>query len=504
MTVTSAAPTGAYRAPHWHDALLLALPARLVRPASRRWIARLPLVLTAVVLAVLALRLRNGASADEALAVTTGRDVIGQWIAQAPAGVPVEALPGAPFLYPVLAAALDSVGGLLLVRAFGLACVVAAMVLLSGAVAARFPHRAGVLTAVAFALSAPVVFVAGLGTADAVALAGLAAALWAIAARGGAASALGAGALLALVPVLLHSTALLVPLVLVAGAALAGAGALRRTALVGGTAVLLTGVVHLLGAGPGTRAWTDLLGNVPLSPHPWTGLVGWVVLDIGVLVLLAGAGAVRLAGTGRTNAVLAAALLAGSALIPAAQLWTGSAVAFDRNLAYSALFLAPLAGLALNRLSRGTWRLGPVLLILPVLVLFGFSRSGAVYAAWPDVRPVVAEILADPAAGSYLASGTAAEALEFYTFDQPAVQWADTYGLYARGEDAVRVAIEDLEYEAIVLHSASTGSPAEDAMEEVILTALHDNYTDYELVAAIPASGVADADVWLLYRQVAR
>ncbi|MGY2066381.1 hypothetical protein [Blastococcus sp. SYSU DS0619] len=520
MTVTTEAPTGAYRAPHWHDALLQSLPDRLLHPRSRRWIAGLPMTLLAVVLAGLALRLRNGASADEALAVNAGREQIAQWVTQASAGVPDVSLPGAPFLYPVLAAALDSVGGLFLVRAVGLACVVAAMVLLAGAVAVRFSHRTGVLAAAAFALSAPVVFVAGLGTADAVALAGLAAALWAIAARRGTASALAAGALLALVPVLEYSTALLAPVVLAAGAAMTsggaarrtgmhrrtgaprGTGALRRTAVVGGTAVLLAGALHLLGAGPAARAWTDLFGNAPLSPHPWSGLVGWLVLDIGILVALAGAGAVVLLRTGRPNALLAVVLLAGSALFPAAQLWTGSAVAFDRNLAYSALFLAPLAGLALTRMSRGTWRLGPVLLILPVLVLFGVSRSGAVYAAWPDVRSVVAEILDDPAPGSYLASGTAAEALEYYTNDQPAVHWADTYGLYARGEDAVRVAVEDLHFEAIVLHSASTGSPPEDAMEGVVLQALHDNYTDYELVATIPASGVADADMWLVYRQV--
>ncbi|MCF6745186.1 hypothetical protein E9529_13060 [Blastococcus sp. KM273128] len=504
MTLTAAAPAETYRAPHWHDALWRSLPGRLGHPRARRWVTRLPMLLLGAVLAALSLRLRNGASADEALAVNAGRDLITQWVTGAPAAAHGDLLPGAPFLHPVLVAALDSLGGLFLVRAAGLACVLAAMGLLAGAVAARAGHRAGVFSAAAFALSAPVVLVGGLGTADAVALLGLATALWAIAARRGPASALAAGGLLALVPVVQYSTAVLVPVVLVAGAALAGAGGLRRSALAGGTAVLLTGAVHLLGAGPGARAWSDLLGAAPPSPQAWTTSAGWLLLDVGLLAALAVVAAVRLAGTGGRDAVLAAALLTGSAVFPAAQLWTGSAVAFDRHLAFSVLFLAPLAGLALTRMSRGVWRLGPVLLVLPVLVLFGVSRSGTVYAAWPDVRPVVAELLADPVPGSYLASGTAAEALAYHLGDQPGVRWADTYGLYARGEDAVRVAVEDLHYSTIVLHSASTGSPAEDALEDVVQTALHDNYTAYELVAAIPASGVADADVWLVYRQVAR
>ena len=179
-------------------------------------------------------------------------------------------------------------------------------------------------------------------------------------------------------------------------------------------------------------------------------------------------------------------------------------MAFDQHLAYSALFLAPLAGFALARLSRRTWRLGPILLLLPVLVLFGASRSGAMYSTWADVRPVADAILADPRPGLYLASGTAAEPLEYYTAGLPAVRWEDPYSLYARGDDAVRVAVEDLLYETIVLHTASTGSAVEDAREAAVLKALHDNSTDYELVATVPASDAADADTWLVYRQVAR
>ena len=188
------------------------------------------------------------------------------------------------------------------------------------------------------------------------------------------------------------------------------------------------------------RSTSSIAGDAS-SPLPRTVLAGWLVLDVGILVVIALAGAVALILNGRRNALLAAVLLGGGALLPASQLWAGEAAAFNQHLAYSALFLAPLAGIALTRLSRRTWRLGPILLLLPVLLLFGVSRSGALYSTWADVRPVVAEILADPRPGLYLAGGPAAEPLEYYTAGLSAVAWEDTYGLYAQGDDAIRVAV---------------------------------------------------------------
>jgi len=502
VSVSTAVPTGSYRAPHWQDALLLGLPARWTGARTRWWIRHLPMTLVLLLFAVLVLRLRNGASVDEALAINTGRDVIGHWITGAAATVPGGSLPGSPYAYPVLAAALDSVGGLFLVRAFGLGCVVLAAVLLQAATAARWPRRAGVLAAVVFALAGPVMFLAGLGTSDSVVLAMLAAALWLCATRRGMPSALAAGALLALVPVVDHVGGVLVPFVVLAGVLMTTGDPVRRAALVGLTTVTLTGTLLLLGAG-GT-AWTAVFAGDPSSPVARTALAGWLVLDVGLLVVIALAGAVALFLNGRRNALLAAVLLVGGALLPVTQLWAGESAAFNQHLAYSALFLAPLAGIALTRLSRRTWRLGPILLLLPVLLLFGASRSGAMYSTWADVRPVVAEILADPRPGLYLAGGPAAQPLEYYTAGLSAVAWEDTYGLYAQGDDAIRVAIEDLRYETIVVHTASTGSAAEDAQEDVVLTALHDNFTDYELAATIPASDAVDGDTWLVYRQVAR
>jgi hypothetical protein len=504
VSVSTAVSTGSYRAPHWQDALLLSLPGRWVGARTRWWIGRLPLTLALLLSAGLVLRLRNGASVDEALAVNTGRDVVGHWITGAAVSLPGDALPGSPFAYPVLAAALDSVGGLFLVRAFGLGCVVLAAVLLQAATAARSPHRAGVLAAVVFVLTGPVLFLAGLGTPDALVLAVLATALWLTATRGGTSSAVAAGGFLALVPVLDHVGALLVPFVVVAGALMTTGNPLRRAALVGLAAVALTGTLELLGAGAGSRAWTAVFSGEAASPLPRTALAGLLVLDVGLLLVVAVAGAVALFRTGRRDSLLAGVLLVGGALVPAAQLRAGEAVAFSQHLAYAALFLAPLAGIALARLSRRTWRLGPLLLLLPVLLLFGASRSGALYSTWADVRPVVAEIQADPRPGLYLAGGPAAQPLEYYTAGLAEVAWEDTYGLYAQGDDAIRVAVEDLRYETIVVHTASTGSAAEDAQEEIVLTALHDNFTDYELAATIPATDATDGDTWLVYRQVAR
>jgi len=64
VSVSTAVPTGSYRAPHWHDALLLSLPERFVGARTRWWIRHLPMTLAFLAFAVLVLRLSNGASVD--------------------------------------------------------------------------------------------------------------------------------------------------------------------------------------------------------------------------------------------------------------------------------------------------------------------------------------------------------------------------------------------------------------------------------------------------------
>ncbi|MGY1840947.1 MULTISPECIES: hypothetical protein [unclassified Modestobacter] len=505
MSAPAAAAPNSYRPPHWQTALAASLPERWPGGRVHRWAGRLPLVLAAATLAASTLRLRNGASTDEALALNAGHDQIVHWLTQDGVGSYGHSFPGVPFGYPVLAAALDSVGGLSLVRGFSLACAVAAAVFLAAAVTHHTSRRAGYLTAASFAISGPVAVVAGLATGDALVLALLAAALWCGVTRPGPGAALVTGALLGLAPVVEYRTVVFVPVVLLAVLLMARSRrhGLRRSGMAAAAAVSMWGAAWLL--------WADgIRGGVlsttwylqALGPRPRSELFGWLALDVGVLLVVAAAGVAVLRRQGAAAALLAVVLLCGGLIVPLTQLRVGESVSFDRNLAWSALFLAPLAGVALAALSRRTWKLGPVFLILGVALLFGVSRSGSVYATWPDVAPVAGTIAQDATPGRYFASGTAVDPLAYHTRDLPGVHWENTYALYAQGDDAVRVAIEDLRYQTVVLNSASTGSPVEDARQAVLLQALRDNSADYRLVASIPVDEHASTAMWSVYQQV--
>jgi hypothetical protein len=501
---SSAATAGLYRRPQWQEALARSLPERWIGYRAHRWVGRLPLVSALVVLAALALHLRNAAHTDEALYINAGHDYIGNWLTGDGVGSYGNSFPGVPFLYPVLAAALDSVGGLGLVRGFSLGCVMVATLFLAGAVAAHMSRRAGYLAATMFVTTGPVAFVAEFGTFDAGVLALLAAALWSGTARTGTGSALATGMTLGLVPVIAYAATVFVPVTLAATLLMATGDHRRRRALIATTLAVAVPAVAWLAWGDSIRGGvvSQIWGQRVLSPYSLSGLAGWFVLDVGVLLLTALAGVLVLLRTGRKGAVLAVVLMCGGLVLPLEQMWLGESVSFDKHLAYSAVFLAPLAGIALGAWSRRMWKFAPVLLVVAVALLFGFTRSSAMYAAWANVDAVVEAIEADPRPGLYFAGGTASEPLRYYTRHVPDVQWENAYALYAKGDDAVRVAIEDLHFQTVILHSASTGSAVEDARQAVMLRALHDNYVDYKLVASIPVDARKTANTWLVYQQV--
>jgi hypothetical protein len=124
-----------------------------------------------VVLAVTALfsvRLRNTAFIDEALYLNAGKNYLAHWFggADLPVGTG-DLFSGVPVLYPVLAGALDNVGGLYLVRAFSLLCVLGTAVLIQRTTRAMFGGQSGTLAAAAFCFTGSVIFIGWFATFDA-------------------------------------------------------------------------------------------------------------------------------------------------------------------------------------------------------------------------------------------------------------------------------------------------------------------------------------------------
>lgn len=495
MSHTVVPPTSGYRRPAWNEAIGQALPAKLQSESTPQWVKRAPLIILLVLLAALTLRLSNTAFIDEALAINTGHDYLGYWLTGSGVGTYGASYAGLPFVYPVLAAVLDTLGGLQLVRAFSLICVLAATVFIYRALA-HLGHRAqGMLAAVVFALTGPVMAIGALATSDALVIAMLAGAFW-LAVRHGEKSAVLAGVLLGLVPVIKYSAIVLLPVVLVL---LFLTVPRRRALLTGAVAVALPAVAGLVFRNQISDAvalnTTDRTVSVSSTS---VELLALMTVDIGVVLVIAVAGVVLLTRRGSRSAALGLLLLVGGLALPVAQLVLGTVTSFDKHMAFSALFLAPLAGHALARLSRGTWKLLPTTLLILVMLLVGFSRSDAIHGSWVNISPVVDVIEADPRPGIYVSPVT--ESLNYHLRDNPEIRGVD-FSSYSEEPDLARVAVEDQLFEGAILRTASTGSSELDDVQDVLLQALRDS-PSYQLTATMPARDNSETDTWLVFTKV--
>jgi hypothetical protein len=496
----SARPTG-YVRPTWQEAVGEYLPPRWRGVRSRVWIGRLPMVAVVVVTVAMSARLSNTAFIDEAHTIAVGRDLLLQWFAGGPAVNSGPAPSGVPGLYPVGAAALDAVGGLRLARLFSLVCVVVAVVALGSAAArATASNRIGLLTAYAFALTAPVVFVGSLATPDAACLALLAVAVRTGVANRSSVSAAITGALVALAAAVGYVAVLFAPAVLLT-TLLVPPGEVpvrRRPAIALAVAAGLLGGLYLA-AGSQIRVGIATAAASLVTPVAGqsSGTLGAeAALDMGLLLVLAVAGAVQAVRTGTVGrAAAACGLLIGGVAVPVVQLTTGGATSFNQHNAYAALLLAPLAGYALTVLSRQLFRAAPVVVILVLALLPEFSRSDALFHQWSDVTVVMSDIQAHPQPGVYLS--VASDVFAYHSRDTvTGVRWEATSTLYAQGTAAVRAAVAERRYQVIVLRSVSTASPGQDVLVAALALS-----ADYEKDPLVQPTGPA-RDQWLVYRLV--
>lgn len=496
-TITAIHPNE--RIPVWRLAIASFFPAG-VRPRIASWTKHLPLAAILLAQVALSLRLSNSAFEDEALYIGAGHDYLQQLFSGTPVTVPYgDSFSGLPMFYPVFAAALDTVGGLSLVRLFSLVCMVATTLAIRATAQHLWGKLHGNLTAAAFIATGPVLFLGSLATFDALCLALLSAAVWIGTTRCTYRSAVLMGALLAAAAAAKYTGFVFIPVVL----AMTLVGSQRRPLRVilaaAVTALVLALVYSLVGPSiSGGIAFTTSQ-RTALMPASLSVLAAYLVQKIGLLLVLALAGAALLARSLRST-LLTLVLLSGAALLPLAQMRLGEYVSFEKHLAYSALFLAPLAACALGSLVHR--RLGRLLVVALVwtLGLTGLAGSWAMYQ-WPDVRPVVElveKVGAPP--GQYLAPATA-RTLGYYMTDNPRIEWTEHYALFDSGQEAMRASIDEGTFRMIILRSGSTGNVKEDSRTS-FFRELVANSDKYRLVAApVPVRRYAEEN-WLVYELV--
>jgi hypothetical protein len=428
-------------------------------PTRRRTlISRVALLAILCLQAAMSLRLRNTAFEDEALYLFVGRLEIAHLLHGAPLPTDYAAyFSGAPVLYPVLAAALNSVGGLGLARALSLAEIMAITGMLYSCTRFLFNERVALCAAALFSVTEPALFLGNFATFDATCLFLLAGGTTIVVrtSRSRRPLFLLAAPIVALAVAVKYAGMLFVPtiavLVALAGwPALTGWPSPRRRAVLRVLAFCAAvAVLLLIGASLGghdflnglTTTTTARAGGAtaPLvvlrESTRWCGVVFAlaVIGTIGYTRRIRTEPGELIATVGRRplRAALGAVLTGTALLAPVYQMHLHTDVSLHKHVGFGLFFAAPMAGLGLTRLIGDHFR-RPQLGVAAwsIALVLGMSQSWTLYHDWPSANPFVR------AFSSYLKPGTrylveVPEVLVYYLEGRADAQPAQFFSTFA-------------------------------------------------------------------------
>ena len=390
-------------------------PELFSAPSARRtWVSRAVLGGLLCVQAILSLRLQNTAFGDEALYLYAGHMETAHLLhGAALQGTYATYFPGIPVLYPVLAAAANSIGGLAAARAVSLLAMLSTTVLLYAMTRRLFNERVGLCAVVLFCVTEGTTLAGHLATNDAVSLCLLALASWIVVRT--APWRWRAYLLAAPVAGLAIGTdywaLLYLPtLALLAGLAAdpyLGRQAITRSLVLGGVTVELLAICVLFGGRTYvTAAVATLATRTPGSGqalHILTEAAEWG----GIVAALAIFGAARYApearnepnelvalpGSRRRRAALGV-LLAGTALIALADhLYLNTDNLLDTHICFGLFFAAPMAGVGLARLVGDHFRRAQIgVVVWSAALVLGLAQATQAFGSWPNSSTQVMEL----------------------------------------------------------------------------------------------------------------
>lgn len=365
-----------------------------------RLIWLLPLLTILALLISASLSLRNTIERDEALYLQNGRELAIEVLGgQATDRSASTYFSGMPYLYPLMAGLLDIFGGLYLVRAMSLLFMIIALACVYYIAHEIFDRNTANLAIALFASQPGIIFVSHYATYDSMTIMWLAlATVFALrAGRSGRFSALAlTGLLLFLAVATKYAAVLWVPIVLFVLLWEARKRAGLHDALIG---LCVVGIVFFL-------AWPIWL---ILDPGLWQGLTftttartivapaDRVVMAVDVLAQIGITALLGLLGVLLLDwkvIPLALVLWGAGFLAPAYHIYKAESVSMQKHLAYGMVFVAPLAGHALARITgynpRKLFRLRAwVALMLCLLVFsYGFTRARGFFS-WNSAEPAV-------------------------------------------------------------------------------------------------------------------
>lgn len=451
---------------------------------NERWRSALPLTLFVVLLiqSVASLSLHNTAYRDEALYLWAGHQLIHQWQGGPQTDDLSRFFSGLPYIYPVLGGWLDMIGGLEFARLFSLCCMLTATSIVYVLTHSLYGKRSAIFASALFAGQGSVLFLGHFATFDAMCLALLAgAALLALKAGsvGYPEGALLVGVMLLLAAATKYAGLLYVPTVLF----LMGWQTQRRHGWpqaflrVGmASGVIVLGAALLLYFDDSALAGINYttLERVAMGPAPQ-----WF-LARRALSLGGGLAALALVGTlldgNRRNRPLLIVLLATAFLAPIYHIVKSESISLHKHIAFGLFFAAPLAGYAVDRLSRlnlspprwhtlsnlRTLQNGRLVGIVVCSAFFsigvcqahqefrGWQNSNAyIQALRANVRPgdrILAEVVEVP--GYYLQDVVGQRQLSFFAY----FKYTDPAGNDLYGEKAFQAAIAAGYFDVVILH----------------------------------------------------
>lgn len=433
-------------------------------------------------------RLRNAAFIDEAGYIVAGRTMLDR-LAQGDWGTMPYAtyFSGAPYLQPVWVAWLDGAGGLFLARALSAVCLLMATLALAFGVSRAQGRAIGVAAALAFAAQGTVQFVGHLATPDAPAMLMLALGLavaFVATPRHAIPASLAVGVLAGAAGAIKYGTMAYAPaLALVLAIRLWEADARERAvaalllSAVAGASVLWV-ILRLDGGALVDAVWFTTV-NRPFAEGKDPLTVGGKLLEYGGLLLIL---SIYGLAQRRYSWLLCAPLLYGMLVAPAQHLRLGETVSLHKHIAFSALFAAPLAGVAIVRLHvglrnairfrgrdpRSVMSFLAVGSGLTLLVYPGLAQAGALFDAWPaETRrvyeaaahglPPTARVLSEEAElGGYYGSPLAPS-----QWVGPQTPYQTRQGTMVEADSAALAGVRDAAFDRVILRFDHTHTWAE-------------------------------------------